>query len=137
MAPFRAEITVRFGDVDRAGIVYYPRFLNYIHIALEEFFSKVVGLEYPMLIQEHRLAFPTVHLEMDFVRPLRYGDRVGVEVIPEKLGTSSATWRYRLYRPGESEPAAEGCQVTVCTDMDVFEKRPIPDWLRERIGSTS
>lgn len=133
MAPFRATITVRFGDVDRAGIVYFPRFLNYIHIALEEFFSKVVGIDYPVLIQEHRLAFPTVHLEMDFRRPLRYGDRVGVEVIPEKLGNTSVTWRYRLYRPGETEPAAEGCQITVCSDMDAFEKVEIPGWLRDKL----
>lgn len=135
-APFRAAITVRFGDVDRAGIVYFPRFLNYIHIALEEFFSKVVGIDYPMLIQEHNLAFPTVHLEMDFIRPLRYGDRVGIEVEPEKLGRTSVTWCYRLYRPGEDEPAAVGRQVTVNTKMDTFEKFEIPDWLREKLTTS-
>lgn len=133
MEPFRATITVRFGDVDRAGIVYFPRFLNYIHIALEEFFSNVVGIDYPMLIQEHGLAFPTVHLEMDFIRPLRYGDRVAVEVVPEKLGKTSVTWCYRLYRPGETEPAAVGRQVTVNTNMVTFEKFEIPDWLRAKL----
>ncbi len=130
---FRATITVRFGDVDRAGIVYFPRFLNYIHIALEEYFSKVVGIDYPVLIKEHRLAYPTVHLEMDFMRPLRYGDRVGVEVKPEKIGTTSVTWTYRLFRPGEDEPAAVGRQVTVNTNMDTFEKFEIPEWLRKRL----
>ena len=133
MSSFRATITVRFGDVDRAGIVYFPRFLNYIHIALEEYFSKVLDIEYPVLIQEHRLAFPSVHLEMDFIRPLRFGDKVGVEVVTEKIGRTSVTWRYRLFRPDETEPAAEGCQVTVCTNMDTFVKLELPDWLRERL----
>ena len=86
-----------------------------------------------MLIQEHGFAFPTVHLEMDFLRPLRYGDRVGVEVEVEKLGTSSVTWCYRLYRPGESEPAAVGRQVTVATDMSTFEKLDLPAWLRDKL----
>lgn len=85
-----------------------------------------------MLIQKHRLAFPTVHFEMDFRRSLRDGDRVGVEVTAEKLGQTSVTWCYRLFRPGESEPAAVGRQVTVNTNMDTFEKFEIPDWLRER-----
>ena len=28
---FRTSIKVRFGDVDHAGIVYYPRFYIYFH----------------------------------------------------------------------------------------------------------
>jgi acyl-CoA thioesterase FadM len=35
---FRSQLIIRFGDIDRAGIVYYPRFLHYFHVALEEFF---------------------------------------------------------------------------------------------------
>jgi 4-hydroxybenzoyl-CoA thioesterase len=131
--PFRTAITVRFGDVDSAGIVYFSNFLDYVHVGLEEFFSKVVGIEYPSLIQQRRLGFPTAHLEMDFIRPLRYGDRVEVEVHIEKLGRTSAIWRYRLFPVGAPEPAAVARQVTVCTDMDSFEKREIPGWLRERL----
>jgi 4-hydroxybenzoyl-CoA thioesterase len=130
---FRTTITVRFGDVDSAGIVYFSRFLDYVHIALEEFFSKMVDIDYPDMIQQHRLGFPTAHLEMDFIRPLRYGDRVDVGVLIEKLGKTSAIWRYRLSLAGESEPATVARQVTVCTDMDSFEKREIPGWLRERL----
>ncbi len=133
MEPFRATITVRFGDVDPAGIVYFPRFLNYIHVALEEFFSRVVGIDYPVLIEKHRVAFPTVHIEMDFKRPLRYGDRVGVEVTPTKLGRTSVEWRYDLFRPNQSVAAASARLVTVYTNMDTFEKEEIPGWLREKL----
>jgi 4-hydroxybenzoyl-CoA thioesterase len=57
---FQARIRVRFGDIDYAGIVYYPRFLHYFHVALEEFFEAEVGIDYPAILNRHRLGFPTV-----------------------------------------------------------------------------
>ncbi|MCA1633568.1 MAG: hypothetical protein LC802_07595 [Acidobacteria bacterium] len=33
---FSTRITVRFGDTDPAGLVYYPNIFHYFHIALEE-----------------------------------------------------------------------------------------------------
>ena len=42
--PFRAPIKVCFSDIDNAGIVYYPRFTHYFHLAMEEFFSSEMGM---------------------------------------------------------------------------------------------
>jgi 4-hydroxybenzoyl-CoA thioesterase len=36
---FYVLFKIRFGDIDRAGIVYYQRFMHYFHVALEEFFA--------------------------------------------------------------------------------------------------
>ena len=35
MIPFRTTLVVRFGDVDSAGIVYYPRYPHYLHVGME------------------------------------------------------------------------------------------------------
>lgn len=133
--PFRARLKVRFGDIDHAGIVYYPRFLHYFHVALEEFFSQELGMQYSEVINERRLGFPTVHLEIDFHRPLRFGDEIDVEVGVPEIGTTSIRWRYQVFRvegaEGLEEPAAAGEFVTVALDMDTYEKTPIPGWLRE------
>ncbi len=37
--PFRTPLVVRFGDLDPAGIVYYPRYGHLCHVAMEEFFA--------------------------------------------------------------------------------------------------
>lgn len=131
--PYRAELIVRFGDIDEAGIVYYPRLVNYFHVAMEEFFGAVLETDYPSFLSEHRLGLPAAHLEVDFLRPLRYGDRIQVEVGIEKLGNSSIIWRYRIFRPSEDEPSARARIVTVNVDMDSFEKQPVPDWLRHKL----
>ena len=131
--PFRSLLKIRFGDIDHAGIVYYPRFLHYFHVALEEFFGQQLGIDYPILIDEHRIGLPTVHLQTDFRRPLRYGDQIDVEVSVLKIGTSSITFGYRVFKPGKEEPWIEGHNVAVCLDMDTFKKKDIPDWLRLKL----
>ncbi len=132
--PFRSLLKIRFGDIDHAGIVYYPRFLHYFHVALEEFFGQKLGVEYPILINKHRIGLPTVHLQTDFSRPLRYGDQIEVEVSVLKIGKSAITFGYRVFKQGENKPRTEGRNVTVCLDMDTFQKRDIPDWLRQRLA---
>ena len=130
---FRSQLKIRFGDIDHAGIVYYPRFLHYFHVALEEFFGQELGIDYPILINEHRIGLPTVHLETDFSRPMRYGDRIEVEVSVSKIGKTSITFGYSVFKQGEDKPWVVGHNVVVCLDMNTFKKIDIPDWLRQRL----
>ena len=130
---FRSLLKIRFGDIDRAGIVYYPRFLHYFHVALEEFFASELDIEFHEVVNKHRIGLPTVHLEADFSRPFSYGDDIEVEVRILKIGKTSITFSYRVFKKGESEPRIVGHTVTVCLNMDTFKKMEIPDWLRQRL----
>lgn len=132
-APFRAHLIVRFGDIDEAGFVYYPRLVHYFHVAMEEFFAHVLGVDYPTFLAEHRLGLPTAHLEVDFHRPLHYGDHLEIEVAIDKVGKTSLGWRYRIFRTDETRPATEAYLVTVNMDMDTHKKQEIPDWLRRQL----
>ncbi len=128
---FRSQLKIRFGDIDRAGIVYYPRFMHYFHVALEEFFAGELGIEYHDMVETHHIGLPTVHLETDFSRPFSYGDNMAVEVSVLKVGRSSITFGYRAFKKDEIEPRIVGHNVTVCLEMDSFKKLEIPDWFRQ------
>ncbi len=131
---FRARLKVCFGDIDNAGIVYYPRFVHYFHVALEEFFTTELRIDYAKMYQKHRIAFPTVHLEADFRRRLKYGDQIDVEVMVLNIGHTSIKWGYTVYKFGEPDAeVVEGNNVTVCMNMDNFNKTEIPDWLRQAL----
>jgi 4-hydroxybenzoyl-CoA thioesterase len=133
--PFRALIKVCFSDIDNAGIVYYPRFMHYFHLAMEEFFANEMGIEYADVLHQHNLSLPTVHLESDFRRRLRYGDRISMEVRVIHIGQSSITWGYKGYRGDDEEMVVEGQNVTVCVRTDTFEKIDVPKWLRQSLTS--
>ena len=129
---FRTPIKVCFADIDNAGIVYYPRFLHYFHLAMEEFFGQALGIDYADVLHQRNLSFPTVHVECDFRRRLRYGDHIDMEVKVIRVGRSSITWGYKGYRVGDPEEMiVEGANVTVCVRTDTLEKTNVPDWLRQ------
>jgi 4-hydroxybenzoyl-CoA thioesterase len=133
MATYRTKLKVRFGDIDQAGIVYYPRFLHYFHIALEEFFSNELGIDYPTVVLRHHIGLPTVHLETDFRKPLRYGDVFEVEVRVLSVGETSIKFGYTAFFENLDVVALEGQNITVCIEMQTFEKKKVPDWLREKL----
>jgi 4-hydroxybenzoyl-CoA thioesterase len=130
--PFQKPIKICFGDIDNAGIVYYPRLIHYFHLAMEEFFSSEMGVDDADVLHKHNVSLPTVHREANFRRRLRYGDEINMEVRIIKIGQSSTTWGYQGYRRvGEKEMVVEGQNVTVCVSTGTFAKREIPEWLRK------
>ena len=70
MKTFTCQQQVRFGDVDPAGIVYFPRIFDYLHGAFEELWEVHVGARYYHLLLEQRIGFPLVHSEVEFKSPL-------------------------------------------------------------------
>jgi 4-hydroxybenzoyl-CoA thioesterase len=130
MQPFRTTLIVRFGDVDSAGIVYYPRYPHYLHVGMERFFQEVLGKDYADLTVGEKFGLPTVRLEVDFRSPLRYGDRIEMEIEAGKIGTTSIEWLYTLRRESDGEVAATARTVTVATNLEALEKVEVPAWLR-------
>ncbi|HZI17084.1 MAG TPA: thioesterase family protein [Pyrinomonadaceae bacterium] len=127
---FSTRITVRFGDCDPAGLVYYPVLFHYCHVAMEEFFAARCGVEYHRLMGESRIGFPTVNARADFHAPLVYGDVVEAEVWVSRVGRSSAVFEYRLRRAADGELCASASLVQVAMNLDVRRAVPVPEDLR-------
>ena len=105
---------------------------------MEEFFAKEYGIDYAEVLHQRNLSLPTVHVECDFRRRLRYDDQIDMEVRVIHVGRTSITWGYKGYRTGNGgEMVVEGSNVTVCVKTDVFEKIDVPEWLREGLKSHS
>jgi 4-hydroxybenzoyl-CoA thioesterase len=131
---FRTPIKVCFGDIDNAGIVYYPRFMHYFHLSMEEFFSKQLRIDFADVLHERNVSLPTVHVESDFRKRLKYGDRIDIEVRILHIGRTSITFGYRGYRgSSEEELVVQGHNITVCVRADTFEKIEVPEWLRSAL----
>ena len=126
--PFKTSILVRFGDLDAAGIAYYPNLVNFLHEAFEDFFTGHVGKPYPEVFREG-VGFPTVKVEMDFLSPVHYGDYVDVLVVPEKVGRTSVRFRYEGSVAGR--PVFKAFNTQVVVDMRTFRPTPVPQWLRD------
>jgi 4-hydroxybenzoyl-CoA thioesterase len=126
---FKTSLLVRFGDLDAAGIAYYPRLVNFLHEAFEDFFTSHVGRSFPQVLKEG-LGFPTVKLEIEFLSPVHHGDNLEVTLVIERVGRASVGIRYEATVAGQAVFKARSTVVAV--DMKTFRPVPVPDWLRER-----
>ena len=128
--PFVSRITVRFGDCDPAGLVYYPALFHYCHVAMEEFFAARCGVDYARLVSEERLGFPTVNARAEFFAPFVYGDEAEVEVWASRVGRTSVTFEYRLRRASDRALCASATHVQVAMNLDERRAVPVPEDLR-------
>jgi 4-hydroxybenzoyl-CoA thioesterase len=124
---FTTTVRVRFGDEDHARIVYYPRFFHFFHCAFEDFFGEQ-GFPYRDCLTVDRVGWPAVHAEIDFEKPVRFGDVLDIEVRVTRIGEKSATFEYTASRGGER--ACTGRVVVACMAMDSYTSCPIPDKYR-------
>jgi YbgC/YbaW family acyl-CoA thioester hydrolase len=131
---FTTTILVRFGDLDAAGIAYYPNLVNFLHEAFEDFFAGHVGRPYPEVYREG-IGFPTVKVEMEFLRPVHYGDQVEIQVEVERVGRSSVQIAYRGSVRGN--PVFRARNIAVVVDMKSFRPMALPPWLRERFEAAT
>lgn len=130
------EFAIRFEHVDAAGIVFFGRFANYCHDAMERFFDSLPG-GYAALIMERKIGFPAVHMTSDFKAPIRYGDIARITGIVTKLGTTSCHFGFAITRAKDGVDVATMSHVHVCTDLTAMTKLPLPTDVRAALATHS
>jgi 4-hydroxybenzoyl-CoA thioesterase len=140
MPAFVYTMPVRFSDVDHAGIVYYPRFFHYFHLAFEELWRQRLGAKaYVDLLDHDHIGFPAVRAECDFKGPLRFGDDANIGLTVTKMGGSSIHFRYRVHRAGavstDDALCADGKVICAVVDLQRFTAIPTPDKIRRLLAN--
>lgn len=136
MEPFVYRFTVRFGECDPAGVVYYPRYFDWFHRTMEAWFGEGLGYPYHQVLEE--LGFPSVHAEADYKAPCRMGEQVDVQLRVGRLGRASVTLELAVVGP-DGRQRATGRVVIVVIKMEPggdqhFKLRPLPDHLRQAMA---
>lgn len=125
---FSYTTPVRFSDVDHAGIVYYPRFFHFFHLAFEELWRARMGPHaYRDLLDRERVGFPAVHADCDFHAPLRFGDSAKIDVAIARMGDKSITFRYVVSNAESGQRCAEGRIACAVVDLARFVAIPVPE----------
>lgn len=132
---FRTRLRYRFGDIDEAGIAYYPKLLHYFHCAFEDWWSDGLGHPYPQVLQQHKLGLPAVKLEAEFFAPIRYGDEPWVHLGVLRIGTSSVEFGMWMTLGDDPKPVCRARILTAAIDMATMQKRTLPDEWRQRFAA--
>ncbi len=128
---FLHTLTVRFHEIDRAGIVYFGDVLQYCHVAYEELMTQIVG-SLETFFSESGWGMPLVHTEADYSRPNRLGDALVIALTVERLGKSSVTFAYEI-RCGE-ELRAKAKLVHAFVNMKTFQPIEAPETFKSGLS---
>jgi len=126
---FSVERDVRFQEVDAAGIVFYPRVLEYFSDTFIAFLGDR-GTKLAEVLRENRWGAPLRHAEADYFKPLRYGDRIEVALVRALLEQSEICVGWRVARCSDGVVTSVGQTVHVFVDMRTFKRCSVPAELR-------
>ena len=126
---FTYEVTVRFHEVDRAGIAFFGRVFEYAHVAFEELLLSI-DPSWTSVFDDLGWGMPLVHADADFERPMRLNERLTVSVAVESIGARSLTFAFTLTGSEDGVVRARARHVHVFVDMERFESIPVPDEMR-------
>lgn len=92
---FTYNRTIRFSDTDAAGVVYFANVLSICHEAYEASLE-ASGINLKDFFSNSSVAFPIVHANVDFFRPMFCGDKLDVQLIPQNLGIDKFEIAYEI-----------------------------------------
>lgn len=124
---FHKDKLIRFAHCDPAGIGFYPRYVELINEVVEDWFGQGLGVSFREFHEQHGLGLPTVRLEVEYMRPSRYGDVLDFRLEVMRIGRSSMTLAVSAWAEGNMRLRAE--LTVVLTAMATLSAVPIDgDW---------
>ncbi|MGV3706006.1 MAG: acyl-CoA thioesterase [Arcticibacter sp.] len=126
---FKTYIPIRFGDLNAFGVVNNDVFLTYFEIAHSGYWKQIVNW------RSNTRGIIIAKAEVNYKKPVRYGDELYANVRISKLGNCSFTVEYILTikTPQGEEICTTG--KTVCIFFNYEKNRPerIPEIQRQKM----
>lgn len=125
---FIAKNKVRMHDTDMAGRLYFARQFRFAHDALEDF-CESENFNFNYVFHEAKFVFVIVHCEADYFSQIYVGDPLTIHLKVEKIGTTSFTLTYDIYKEANDDKKLVGKVKTVHVTLNCTtgEKISIPE----------
>lgn len=125
----RTAIPIRWSDLDEMGHVNNALYLTYLEDARIIYFSDVLKWDW------RKLGMILAHVEIDFIKPLFFGDQLEILTRCTRLGNKSFDLEYILLqvKEGKEETAAKAKTVIVMFDYQLMKSAEIPAGTRQTL----
>ncbi|MEM9706834.1 MAG: thioesterase family protein [Pseudomonadota bacterium] len=123
---------IRFGDVDVAGIIFYPCYFAMLNDVVDDWLQSL-GFGFRRLMQDFGCSTPVVHIETSFRVPLRFGDSVKFEVTAKEIGSRSATLDIITFK--EDKRVIETALTIVCVQNGAITSLAWPASVKSALKS--
>lgn len=128
---FKLEFEVRDYECDQSGIVNNAVYQNYLEHARHEFL-KSRGLNFAQL-EKRGVTLVVIRIEMDFLYPLRSGDKFYVGLNTERVSRLRFGFMQDIYRLPDEKPILAA--KVICTALNDQGYPRVPKEFMEQITS--
>ena len=127
------SLRVRWAEVDMQKIVFNGHYLTYLDTAIAEYWREI-GLPYPQgYVERYANDVYLRKATVEYLGSARYDDLLTVCCRVARLGRSSMSFQFEIYREAEDAALATAELVYVNADPASMQPAPLPEELRERI----
>ena len=130
------RLRVRWAEVDMQKVVFNGHYLTYIDSAVADYW-RAIGLAYPEgYVDRYASDMFLRKAAVDYLGSARYEDELAVHCRVAKLGRSSMTFAFEIWReqPEPSPaPLITAELVYVNADPKTMKAAPLPEDLRSRV----
>jgi acyl-CoA thioester hydrolase len=129
---------VEFADTDMAGIIHFSSFFRYMEVT-EHAFIRSLGFSIHSGIEGQNFGWPRVHVECDFMKPVRFEDEIEVELVVREKRSRSLKYDFLMRKLDALDigEIARGSFTVVCVTWNVAEAAMravlIPEALAQQI----
>ena len=120
--PFTLEFEVRDYECDLQGIVNNAVYQHYLEHA-RHVFLKSRGLDFAALARDG-VNLVVVRIELDFLHPLRSGDRFQVSVAPHRVSRLRFGFLQEIQRLPDGKPVLRGNVIGTAMDANGRPRMP-------------
>ena len=130
------RLRVRWAEVDMQKVVFNGHYLTYIDTAIADYW-RAIGLEYPeAYVAKYANDMFLRKAAVEYLESARYDDELAVHCRVAKLGRSSMTFQFEIWREQPAPSAAPLITaelVYVNADPKTMKAAPLPEDVRARV----
>ena len=127
---FEIDIEVRFRDLDALGHVNNAVYFTYFEEGRKNFSKMEFQVSHPT-----EFAFIMAHIRCDYLRPVKLGDRVKLQMWVQNIGTKSFGFGYMLVDVADNTIVyATGESIQVCYDYSENKSIEVPIDMKKRLS---
>jgi len=120
------DLPTRWADNDIYGHINNAAYYGFFDTIVNCFLIEEAGLD----IHSGAIIGLVVETGCNYFAPLAYPDQIEGGLRIAKIGRSSVRYEIALFKPGETEAAAQGHFVHVYVDRETRRPVPLPDAMR-------
>lgn len=124
-------IQIRFGDIDAMGHINNNIYFSYFDLGKTAYFDLIR----PMAVSWTEGLIVVAHVEVDFLSPIYYKEKIVVETKIKKLGEKSGVFLQQLKSVKNNEIKSRCESVFVAYNASTQSSMLIPDEWREVIST--